>query len=450
MGDQQSEGDHLRDAVRLAGVYLVPAAGANRLLDMGQDRISEAFDKDSAPRPRSIGILVQPESEDTDEPQIVGLGIVGAVAGVAAATVRASIGPLYTLAAPVKLSEVRSAFGVHAPPRLYAQHLSETASFTALATIFERDPGARLWLQRQLATQRIYEPGIEQARVEARDAVGLAASIAGIGLPSDALSPEPDFNENEDLLDSIINRAYQVDLEEELLPLDLLRFDGVLVPDVPAASMTVFRDTSNGIRLAVFSVNKKPLEIELGVDLIYWDKTHDTFTFVQYKRLESFPSSGPYGNEWVYRRRTEIEDQLKLMPSARRNATASIDWHMTDTPFWFKFVRGDAARKPDNRVLKGMYVPADWLPLAMDEPLLRAGPRGGFRVSYDNTKYVGRGTFVQMVSRGLIGTTSSQSAEFKPVIESLGKERQLIIAVRDEWSRDVESESYTPDPNAHF
>jgi hypothetical protein len=438
--------------VRLAGVSLIPAAGANRVLYMGRDRISEAFDKDSAPRPRSIGILVQLEPDDADEPHVVGIGIVGAVAGVASATVRATISPLYALSTPVPISELDSALGdFPIPSRFYAQTLSESTGLVVLATIFDRDPNAHAWLHRQLALLRIYEAGVEQARVEARDAVGLAASIAGISLPSDALSPEPVIEEDEDLLDSIMNRAYQVDLEEELLPLDLLRFDGVLTPDIPAASMSVFRDANQGIRLAVFSVNKKPLEIELGVDLIYWDRVHDTFTFVQYKRLERVPSAGPYSEEWVYRRRSELEDQLGLMPIGRRGPASSVDWRMTDTPFWFKFVRGDAARRPDNKVLKGMYVPADWLRLAMDEPLLNAGPKGGFRVAYDNTKYVGRGTFVQLVSRGLIGTTTSQSADFKPVIESLGKDRQLIIAVKDVWNRDGdEAAGFVSDPSLPF
>lgn len=440
MEDQRSLGRELSAAIQLAGVSIVSAAGANRIQYMGRDRITEAFDKGAAPNPRSIGIIVQVDPEDSDEPQAIGIGLIGAVVGIASATVRATISPLFELSTPVTLSELSSVTGASsAPTRFYALTLSAPQSIQVMNSIFQRDPESKDWLERQLASLRTYSSGIEQARVEARDAVGLAASIAGVTLPSDALSPEPIAQTDEDLLDSIINRSYQFDLEEELLPMDLLRFDGKLKHETPAASMAIFRDPSKDIRLAVFCVNKKPLELELGVDLIYWDRTHDTFTFVQYKRLENVPSSGPYSEEWVYRRRSEIQDQLKLMPSSRRPTKASADWRMTDTPFWFKFVRGDAGRRPDNKVLKGMYVAADWLRLAMAEPLFNNGPHGGFRVTYDSAKYVGRGTFVQLVSRGLIGTTSTQSASFKPVINGLGKDRQLIVAVKDRWNQDEDT-----------
>lgn len=192
------------------------------------------------------------------------------------------------------------------------------------------------------------------------------------------------------------------------------------------------------------SVNKKPIEEELGVDLLYWDQVHDAFTFVQYKRLERADSgdgSGAY--EWVYRRKNEIEKQLDLMPKGREIPTKAADWRAFETPFWFKFVRGDAGRKLDGQTLKGMYVSADWIRLAMTDATFKTGQRGGFRVTYKNTKYLGRRVFTQLISRGFVGTASTRSKAFRKAMEKLGSDRELIIAIKTEWQDDTALESST-------
>ncbi|WP_404286183.1 hypothetical protein [Glutamicibacter arilaitensis] len=108
----------------------------------------------------------------------------------------------------------------------------------------------------------------------------LAAQITKVDLPANAFVSSQPENVKETILDTAINRAFERDLEEELMPLDLLRFDGKLVPHQRAASLTVFKDSTRNRRLLVMSVNKKPLEEELGIDLLYWDQVHDAFTFV--------------------------------------------------------------------------------------------------------------------------------------------------------------------------
>ena len=128
------------------------------------------------------------------------------------------------------------------------------------------------------------------------------------------------------------------------------------------------------------------------------------------------------------------------MPQGREAPKQAVDWRAFDTPFWFKFVRGDAGRKLDGKTLKGMYVSADWMRLAMIDSTFKAGPRGGFRVTYENTKYLGRGAFVQLVSRGFIGTASARSRAFRKAMEKLGSDRELIIAIKTEWQNDTESE----------
>lgn len=290
---------------------------------------------------------------------------------------------------------------------------------------------------------RTFDEEVQQSRVEARDAVLLASQIADIPLPADAFS-EPPASMRKRHFDTVLNAGYERDMEEELLPLDLQRFDGKLIADQRAASLAVFEDRNGQRKLLVMSVNKKPIEEELGVDLLYWDQVHDAFTFVQYKRLERADSgdgSGAY--EWVYRRKNEIEKQLDLMPKGREIPTKAADWRAFETPFWFKFVRGDAGRKLDGQTLKGMYVSADWIRLAMTDATFKTGQRGGFRVTYKNTKYLGRRVFTQLISRGFVGTASTRSKAFRKAMEKLGSDRELIIAIKTEWQDDTALESST-------
>lgn len=258
-----------------------------------------------------------------------------------------------------------------------------------------------------------------------------------VELPADTFIVAHRETSDDILLDTVLNRAYERDLEEELLPLDLGRFDGKLTPNPRSASTTVFEDRGGKKRLVVMSVNKKPLEEELGIDLLYWDRVHDSFTFVQYKRLEREESRRADAlNDWTYRRKGELAKQLNLMPAGIEKATTAEDWRAFGTPFWFKFVRGDAAAKLDEKSLKGMHVPAEWLRLAIAGDDLNSGPRGGFRVTYNNTKYIGRTTFAEIVSRGLTGTGGGRTEAFKKVIADLGVDRELIVAIREDWGND--------------
>ena len=63
--------------------------------------------------------------------------------------------------------------------------------------------------------------------------------------------------------------------------------------------------------LIVFNVNKKPLEVALGVDLVYFDTIHNVFTLVQYKRLDQ--ESAPLGSrDWISRTNPRSGDSLNL------------------------------------------------------------------------------------------------------------------------------------------
>ena len=436
-------------------VFVWNAFGANRIEHTDTDRITEAFEKDHAPTPGSIGIAIQARDELSSDPTVVGLVIVHGVGGIASGAVRASLRPIYRLHHPIDVSGLNATISgqpIDVPLPFYPEVLDPTRSSAVIAALTDHDPGVTDWLTRITTPPVEFSESVEQARAETRDSINLAAQMADIELPADALIADDVVTSDDDLLDSVINSAYEVDLEEEMLPVDLTRFRKNLKATPAAASMSVFRDRKGRNVLSVFSVNKKPLEEEMGVDLFYWDQINDVFTFIQYKRLEKATAS--HGWEWAYKRKTEIAKQLKLMPKLLRDGPTetSGDWRMTDTPFWFKFVKGNAGAEPGQKVLKGMYVSADWMRLAIEEQTLLTGPKGGFRVTYDNTKYISRNAFTHLVLKGLLGTTSQHSKSFKKVLKSLGKDREVIIAVRNDWVAPVAPSTWqtSEDPDLPF
>lgn len=415
---------------------------------MRASRISEVFAKDAAPTEGAICVAVQSGYDYFDDlgdeelakgDVIVALAVVRGIAGVASGAVRASLSPIHRLLAPVPLSPGQDKFVElgDVPADFRSRELDLQTAEGLIEYLNRLDPSVATWLAQVLGEPRTFSPRVEQSRAEAKDAVELSAQFAEIDLPADAFVSPLAETEDETLLQTLLNAGYEQDLEEELLPLDLQRFDGKLVAHQRAASVTVFTDERDQKKLVVMSVNKKPLEVVFGVDLLYWDQIHDSFTFVQYKRLEKVASRRPSGgSEWAYLRKSEIEKQLGLMPSGKPSPAVAADWRAFETSFWFKFVRGDAGSVLDGKTLIGMHVPADWLRLAMKEDTFKCGPKGGFRVTYENTKYLGRSAFTQLISRGFIGTAGARSEAFKKVLRS--RNRELIIAVRTDWQKDEE------------
>lgn len=432
-------------------MYVVHAKGANRISYLSAEKISEAFDKESTPTVGSLCAIVREGDEELGPGEfLIGLAVTRGVAGIASGTLRATLSPILRLLSPLDLGQLREqAVSIPSMPQhFYARRLDGPTARALLEYLRQFDPTVDPWLDSVFREPRTFNDDVQQSRVEARDAVLLASQIAEVPLPADAFSEPPSVEEKETLLDTVLNAGYERDMEEELLPLDIQRFDGKLIANQRAASLAVFEDRDGQRKLLVMSVNKKPIEEELGVDLLYWDQAHDAFTFVQYKRLERVDSgdgSGTY--EWAYRRKNEIEKQLGLMPRGREIPKSAADWRAFETPFWFKFVRGDAGRKLDGQTLKGMYVSVDWIRLAMTDSTFKVGPREGFRVTYRNAKYLGRKAFTQLISRGFVGTASTRSKAFRKAMEKLGSDRELIIAIRTEWQEDTESESAAAFPD---
>ncbi|MDW5327197.1 hypothetical protein [Plantactinospora sp. KLBMP9567] len=88
----------------------------------------------------------------------------------------------------------------------------------------------------------------------------------------------------------------------------------------------------------------------------------------------------------THRNRDGLVDQLGRMNLGPQTPANSRDWRLAPSPFWFKFVKTTDFTPRDRFVLKGMYLPADYLRVAIDDDALQTGARGGFEVTYSNTR----------------------------------------------------------------
>ncbi|WHP18936.1 hypothetical protein [Cellulomonas sp. ES6] len=399
------------------------------------------FRKGSIPRPGSVCIAFQDGEDGTL--CAVGLGIAGKPQGVADRRVRTKFSSWHSLVEPIPLADLEeevarratsASFEFTVPPELDVSRYTKSGREQVMRALVALRPNLAYWLE-SLSDDVDLPPEHRLLRDEGRDAIALAADLAGIELPEDAFRHVSSTADTDSLLEVVVNSAYVADLEEDLLPEDLRRFDGRADLERISASASLFTDPVSGYQLAVFNVNKKAFETELGVDLVYWDKTNDTFSLIQYKRLERAATDrATHTYDWVYTRESELKKQLALMPTLANQSVMSRDWRLTPSPFWFKFVNGDAGRDDDNIVLKGMYVPAEYLRLAVEDGTFRTGERGGFRLGHSNTRYLTRAPFVELLRRGLIGTDSVHSKHLHAVIADLSRTgRQTLVAVKDKW-----------------
>ncbi len=401
--------------------------------------LTDVFSKSSKPKYGSVVLAIGfPAGDDQTERalSVLAVGKAGKPTGVTQGKVRIKLEP-WTEVSPLTIETLNKKLAdrkereisVGRPSPYSATPLSPRQGEAVLRILSEFDPDLDAWLDRTWRTTPPLDSATAQVRAEVRDSVQLAAQLSGVEVLQSALVPEPDDPSVSDLMRTIVSKAHLFDLEEDLIPEELRRFDGDLKPKMASGSVAVFKNKN--FQLSVFNVNKKPVEVHLGVDLIYWDLTHDVYTLLQYKRLER-DSAG----DWVYKREGEIEKQLALMPSTIPPIGTSTDWRMTQTPFWFKFVKGDAAKNQDGKLLRGMYIPADYMRLAITDGSLKTGPNGGFRVDYKNARYVTRDIFVELVKRGLVGTTSAWSEDLRSVVSDLTKNgRPVVLAVKSKWEK---------------
>jgi hypothetical protein len=407
-------------------------------------RVTDVFYRQTRPKPGALMLGIDNAADDVDAVRLI--GVARRSQQVATGKDRTLVTPVFKLPTPVALQRLEAALppdvrrrldllnrlpGPLAPTRLPPQ-----GGAAVVAALQQLSPAAQEWIA---ALREADEPvtGPHAARLrEERDAVSLAIDISGMSAPDDllytpgdGLAPSEAFGATFNPLYIMDNPLSVADNEDDLLAEDLRRFDPH--GQIEMRSSSIARFTDDQFALTITNVNRKPLERALGIDLIYYDEIAHIFTLVQYKRMTPrLAGSGATSPRWAYTDYADLDEQLNRMDIGPNTPVNSQDWRMVPSPFWFKFVRDQDFTPGDPFVLKGMYVPAEYLRRALDDGSLRTGPRTGFEITYNNTRYLPRDVFVALVRRGFAGTTKAGSEAVLEVAQERAQTREVVLATK--------------------
>ena len=123
--------------------------------------------------------------------------------------------------------------------------------------------------------------------------------------------------------------------------------------------------------LEVFTANKLPLEQLFGVDLIYLNKKRGSVVLVQYKMMDARIRAASEDQERWAPINPQFQDELNRMERFDRDLSDGRPYRLNSGPFFFKFVKRDAATNS-----AGILLSKGHLDQLLADGQLR-GPRGG-------------------------------------------------------------------------
>lgn len=274
----------------------------------------------------------------------------------------------------------------------------------------------------------------ETSAVE-KDAVSICLDIFGIDRSKvlNSWEPKEDGSIGESFLNGLTNyRAY----EDDLINHDLRSLPGWNFISEQIKGVAEFKN-AKGEKLVIINANRKPLEKAMGVDLIYFHRHFDAFTFVQYKMMDQKcdddnkayynPNQSSHDDE--IRRMQELYDLIKK----EKSNDNLKDFRFSDCPIFFKICKKLMLKTDDTSIAVGAYIPiTQWHMLLNDESTL--GPKGGRQIGFHTLggRYVGTQVFIELMQKGLLGTQLNASQKIALFVEHAIKSgHSVVYAIED-------------------
>lgn len=391
--------------------------------------------------PRKSSIVFVASAEPEQGHMIVALGKIRSRHAIATGRIRVRIDPFYPLLIPIDVRRlvydsdhhvVKAVLAGTTSDPLVPRVFTRRTSFEIFHALAQSSPEAREHLIQLDGSSYTIEGSDGMRLREEQDAVSTVLDISGLAVPDEMKPATGDRIGRGQPFGATLHEFCVLDTEDDLIADDLRRFDKKAVFTRVCGAATVISD--DNLRLTVINVNRKKLENVHGVDLVYYDHINDQAIAIQYKRLERKTEyvDGSRSVDWIYRDRSSIERQLDLMWQPRRaRATSTADWRMTPSPTYFKFVRAEDYDSESKQLLPGMYVPSDYLRLGLKDRTFNSGPRGGFRISYNNTRYLTNSMFTELTRRGWIGSCKTDKSSLADDIARCARSHQVVLALRN-------------------
>ena len=182
-------------------------------------------------------------------------------------------------------------------------------------------------------------------------------------------------------------------------------------------------------RMTVIMANKRPLELQTGTDLIYFNEEYKSFVMVQYKAMDA--AEGERRFRWqegdqLTKELGRMKRTLVDIEQAPRG-TAPVDYRLSANPFFLKFCTRGGFLPGTTDLYPGLYLPLDLWDCLHKAGKFR-GPRGGNVLTYDVTqRWLSNTEFLNLLTKAWIGTTSGQSSVLRAIIASVVESNRTVV-----------------------
>lgn len=401
--------------------------------------------------PRSVALLSLDTFISDDKLNITHVGIIRKGQRVATGQARISVTDVIELPQKVAVEDlvaiapnrfkkhVKGAFGIG------YKKVGEKTGEELLRALFEylpqsQDDIARLFSKLNQAPIKRRNARTEDAAAE-KDALGIALDIFGVDRSKILRSwtaPRREGGLGNSFLNGLADYAAY---EDDIISHDLHTLPGMSIVEKNVRGVVEFQN-KEGEKLVVINANRKPLEKALGVDLIYFHRRYNAFTFVQYKMMDRHLSDRDnkeltlfyYNpNENSHYRELERMENLQRLLNLDARSSSLLDYRLAHCPIFFKLCKKIQLKLDDGSIAPGAYIPLDQWNILINDPTTQ-GPKGGTQIGYHTLKkrYLGTHTFVELVQRGFLGTQSLGSNKVALFIEDAIQNGHTVLYAIDE------------------
>jgi len=184
--------------------------------------------------------------------------------------------------------------------------------------------------------------------------------------------------------------------------------------------------------LTIVNVNRGAIEHALGVDLIYYNHSSQSYVLVQYKRLNKtstgnheFRPDEQFNKEKKRMEKFSKENPIKAVPKGK----PSFWYRLNPEIFYFKFCYDITFSPLSSDLIKGFYLPLDYLNIYINSGELK-GPRGGAVLSHKNIgRNFNNSFFIDLVQHGWIGSRLKTTDSLTKIIkDKLQAGRSVMLA----------------------
>ena len=235
--------------------------------------------------------------------------------------------------------------------------------------------------------------------------------------PADLVRPHPD--DVDDFIASILDRTPEPSLIEHDMR--------VAPPGMGAESIERRPHTKTFVddrrRITIMNVNATRVEARLGVDLLYYHWTTQSFVFVQCKTLD-------YDQVDVDERFQSQMTRMAKLSKLGRDARNPHEWRLGSDFCYHKLAQCRFLNTSSQAMVPGLYLPLSYTRLLLEHDESRN--RGeGRTLGYRNVdRYLTNTQFIKLVQEGWIGTTGvSQQDLANTTRVALDEGSNVVLAV---------------------